>query len=225
MRFLLYNGFNALSVVCAAIFFRSLKKYSIQVIFPIVIINFLIEIFATNYRWFNLNNNVVIYNTSYLFLAPFYYALYFYMLGLKPKANVIYFTTVIISFIIYVIDYLHKYGKIELVYISEVIFSIQQIILSLIIIGRLTLDQRYKIPLSKEPYFWICASRILFSLVIIVWDGMYEFLFGKYPEAYNSEVFHYFPLLTSMAVDIFLCYSLYLCWKNLRREPLQLSAN
>ena len=185
MRILWYQYFEFFSLLCALWCARGLKSFSITVFIPILILDNLTEAIAVNHSHFNWDTNYFIYNIYYLLSTPLYLYLFSIMLksDQREKRRLLGIGVAIELFML--VDYFFIQGAIPFNTFSALLVAVMDIIFVCLVLFRITIRTDEEYFLLRDPYFWINAVLLLFSLVSLIVLGMH-----KYIVLYQLELRH-----------------------------------
>jgi len=176
MRILWYQYFEFFSLLCALWCARGLKSFSITVFIPILLLDNLTEVVAVNHARFNWDTNYFIYNIYYLLSTPLYLYLFAVMLrgDRQEKRRLLGIGIAIEAFML--LDYFFIQGVMPFNTFSALLVAVMDIIFVCLILFRLTIRTDEAYFLLQDPYFWINAVLLLFSLVSLIVLGMHKYI-------------------------------------------------
>jgi hypothetical protein len=164
--------------------------------------------------WYNL----FIINYFYVFSAPFFYVLFYSMLRTVRVKTKIYLFIATISEIFFLYGYFTGDNS-QINNLTSSIFYLQHIVIGGIIIWKMATHE-FSVALIKEPFFWVCAGRIILSLIDICLDGLHSYLVNNYIEIYRSAFLENVQPLAGVFLTFCYFYAFFLCAK---RSPERLS--
>ena len=207
MRAPYYIFFQLLSLVVALIYFKQLRKFSLQVMVPLLIFVCTIELLATNvFKAYNLH----VYNIYAVFSPLFYFFLFSKLIRFSSAARYAYIAISIISFFFFLLDYFFiKPGEYD--YYSAVVSLIEYLFLGCIVLSQLVMDDNKRIGLSHEPYFWIVTGIIIFSLVTIVILGLHSYILRNDIKIFGKRAYRVIMPMVNVIMYSCFAYAFYLC--------------
>jgi hypothetical protein len=197
-----------LLIVFSVLLYPALKTEKLTLIIPILFITTLIDTLQRYYAsigWYNLFT----FNYFYISCAPLFYILFLDALQLKGWRAKIYLVIAAVSEFFFLFEYVDHDNR-QINYITSTIFYLQHIIISGLIIGRLAMRESH-VAISREPFFWICTGRLIFSVVEVVMAGVHPFLTRYFIEIYTSRFMTFLEPLAGLVLAICYCYAFFLC--------------
>jgi hypothetical protein len=181
--------------------YPSLKKFRIEILVPLLAIDFIICLISYNYSLQGMHN-LFITNLYYIIIAPFFFALFYKMVPLKNSEKILFIALVIGTLSFFIFEYFKGYHK--KLSIPIIIFYVEHLAFSCFILARLTMDENNVRSLTEQPFFWICVSEIIASLIEIIYTGTYSFLVKNFLSIYQSPwMANLIPIANLFS---FLCY-------------------
>jgi hypothetical protein len=176
---------SLITIFLAIAVLPALRIMKIQIIVPLFFIMWITGIIGNYYAsrgWYNL----FVTNFEYLVSAPMIYILYYQMLRLNDKQSKIFVFVAVTSMMFFIFDYVNN-NEVKVNYRSIIICNVQQIIMSWLVIYRLVTNQNNTNRLPAEPYFWICAGRIITALMAFIFYGLHPYMVENLLEVYKSR--------------------------------------
>jgi len=156
---------------------RGLNYFGLGILLPILVITNLTETLGNNYKlFFTTPRNHFIYNIYYLVLTPMYFYLYASMLGghMSERRRLRWIALAIEIFLIF--NFCFVQGWDDFNTFSALLVAIVCIILSCLVLARLTMRKDDESTLLHDPVFWINSFILLFNLVSLLILGMYKYI-------------------------------------------------
>jgi hypothetical protein len=190
MRIHWYQYFALFSLLWAIYCHRGLNAFSIGIMIPLLLLDNLAEIIASNWRYlFHLNNNYFIYNLYLLLSTPLFFSLFAAMLDLnQPERRRLFWTGVAIEVFI-LLNYFFIQRWTDFNTYSLLVAQTANIILSCLVLARLAIRKDDESGLLQDPYFWINAMILLFSLVTVIVLGMQKYIAVNHIEIRNKILY------------------------------------
>lgn len=208
-----YQYFQYLSLLIALIWYKDLKRFSLQWMVPLLISVACIESLATNYLNMGLTTNVPIYNV-YLLVSPvFYFLMFRAVIGFKGRYRAIFDVVVVASMIFFIADFFSA-GQSGFNSISYIISAVEYMLFSCILLSKLIMDDTRPVYLVREPYFWIAAVVIIFSLVAVVITGLHSFIVRNHVTLFGKNLHRVIMPMVNVVMYSGFSYAFYLCRKH-----------
>jgi hypothetical protein len=195
--------------------YPSLKKLKVGIIVLIIIIDLTLDIVSWNYANRGMHNLFLL-NLFYVVISPLFFRLFYNMLQLqlKEKYKRVFISIAILSIIFFLYDYFNG-NELRLNYRTIISFHLQSLMLCCFIIARLVIKENSSGRLTNEPYFWICTGQILFSLIVIVFEGLHPYLVSNHIEIYYKYKWLIYVLpAANLMLDFCYVYAFMLCGKQ-----------
>jgi hypothetical protein len=192
-----------------------LKAQKIAITVPILGIYLIADLIMFEYAakgWYNL----FIDNLYWLITTPLFFILFYKILRLNSLQRKWYLVITTASVLFFIYDYC-IHDNLRLNYATIVIFNLQKVVLSCLIIAKLVVDQSTNMRLIEHPYFWIGAGEIMFSLPTCVIDGLHPYLVENVIEIYQSNLILRIKIHVSLLLALCYLYAFLLCWKQYLR--------
>jgi hypothetical protein len=176
---------SLITIFLAIALLPALKKFKLQAIIPLLCIMWITGVIGDHYAskgWYNL----FVTNFDYLVSSPLIYILYYQMLRLNDKQSNVFCGLAIASMSFFIVDYVTN-TEVKLNYRSLIICNFQQVIMSWVVIYRLVTSQGNVNKITDEPYFWICAGRIVVALVSLIYYGLHPYMVENFIEVYKRD--------------------------------------
>jgi hypothetical protein len=157
---------------------------------PLLLLDNLTEIVATNIRFlFHWDSNYLIYNIYLLLSTPLFFALFAAMLGLdkKERRRLWWGAAAIEAFILFNCFFIQRWTDFNT--FSLLVVETANIILSCLVLARLAIRKDDESGLLQDPYFWINAMILLFSLVTVIVLGMQKYIAVNHIEIRNKVLY------------------------------------
>ena len=155
---------------------KGLNHFGLGILVPILIVTNLTEILGVNCKhFFNTSSNEFIYNISYLLLTPMYLYLFASMLGGNSceRRRLRWIALAIETFLISNFCFVQGWNHFNT--FSALLVAMTFIILSCLVLTRLTIRKDDETSLVHDPTFWINSFILLINLVFLLILGTYKF--------------------------------------------------
>lgn len=200
-----YQYAQFICLLIALICLPELKRFSVAVFIPLLIITNAVEVIGNSYRLFGWQKNDFIYNVFLILSTPLYLYLYANMLYLKDKAMAVFRAISVLCVFLILLNYFFLQGISNFNSYSVVLLSILNIIFSCLILFRLSLQDVRQLNLFKEPYFWINAANLIFYMVPLVLLGMQPYIRSHKIEIHNKSL--YLAIMPTANMILYSAYS------------------
>jgi len=207
MKLPYYIVFQIISLILSLVYFKQIRKFSLQVMVPLLFMVCIIELVATNiFPIYNLH----VYNLYAVFSPLFYFYLFSRMIRFSKNAWLAYITFSIISFIFFLVDYLFiKPGEYD--YYSSLVSLIEYLLLGCLVLSQLVMDDTKRLGLTHEPYFWIVTGIIIFSLVTVVVLGLHSYILRNDIRIFGERAYRVIMPMVNVIMYSCFAYAFYLC--------------
>jgi len=210
-----YNTFEIMTLVLGISFFRVIKYYKLEPLLVIIFLYLITDVTAGIYQSKRLYN-IHIWNTYHIVASIGFYILFFRILQPKKKYAYLYWALGVFFFMIYFIEYItNELPKQKINIITVIAFNMQNILLSGIIISKITLNAFTK-RLIYEPFFWLFAGIITEGLIGAVVSSVFQYLVANPDQLSDFEFLLSVMQIVRFILDssFFLC--IVLCVRNYR---------
>jgi magnesium-transporting ATPase (P-type) len=170
----------------------------------------LIELVGSNIALLGYKSN---YHTSnlYVFVSSFSYLyIYYKILNLRDEAARAYKITGAVVMLVLLYNYLFFEGPFRLNSIGVVIEQLITIMLSCTLLFRIAISEKYFI-VWKEPYFWIAAGLLIFSLGTLVVFGFLQYIRINHLTIKNKSLYAVIMPVLNVILYSAYTYAFYLC--------------
>jgi hypothetical protein len=189
MRILWHQYFELFSLLVAIICARGLNNFSIGVLIPLLLMDNITEIIAINHANFGWQTNYFIYNIYLIFSTPLLIWLFTIMLdGNRLERRRMIWTGIVLEGFI-LLNYFFIQGTAEFNTYSELLIALTEIILSCLVLARLAIRRDDESGLLHDPYFWINAVTLLFSLVSLILLGSLKYIALNHIEIRHKNLY------------------------------------
>ncbi len=199
-----WQFFEYLSLIMSLVYYKGLKAYSLQLMVPFLIYICCSETVAAYYVELGMPTARGFVNVYHYISAAFFFVLFRKMIRPKGRPDLVYKAVAILSMLFFLYDLLDS--DIYQLNSSTVIISFtQQVILSLLLVFKLSFDETRKMSLVQEPYFWIAAGVLIFSLVTIVTMGLQTYIYENRIRIFGKSA--YMVIIPVACVVLYSCYA------------------
>lgn len=206
MTLLYFQYFQLFSLLLAILCRKGLNFFSLGILIPILVLDNVTEILGANYaRIFHSLDNYFVYNIYYLLSTPLYLYLFAAMLkgDDRERRRLLFAGLAIEGFII--VNYCFIQGRVEFNTFSALLVGIANIILSCLVLTRLAIRRDDESGLLTDPYFWINAMILLFSLVTFLALGIQKYIALNHIQFGHKNL--YFALMEAANAALYTGYS------------------
>jgi len=177
MTLLYFQYFQMFSLLLAVLCRKGLNTFSIGILIPILLVDNVADFLGVNdYYIFHSTDNYFIYNIYYLVSTPLY--LYLFTIMLKGDARehrrLLFAALAIEGFLL--INYFFIQGILPFDSFSAILVNLTNFVFSCLVLARLAMRKEENSPLLMDPFFWINAMILLFSIVSIVVLGLQKYI-------------------------------------------------
>lgn len=218
MTISLYQYFQLICLVISFFCRKGLRRFSIIAFIPLLTIDNTIEFIGKNRLFFGWDNNYFIYNIYFIVSPPIYMYLYSKMLNLKKEVRNVFWAIFILCMLLILLNYFFIQGYRQFNTYSLMLFMILNIVLCCLVLFKLSLQQpQEEINLIFEPYFWINAANLLFSLVTLVVLGLQDYIISNHIEINKESLYHEIMPIANIVLYAGYSYAFLLCQKQKHR--------
>lgn len=204
-----WQCFELLSFIFSIIYYKGLRAYGLQLMPWFLFYIVCNETIAAYYTELGLPSTRPFANIYY-FVSPVIFYIFFYNM-LRPEGKYVrlYKIMAIASVCFFIFDLLNS-SIFELNTITVIVSLTQHAMLSLILLFRLSFDEKRRVRLIKEPYFWMGVGILIFSLVTIVTMGLQPYIYrNRILIAGKSAYMTIMPMVCVILYSCY-CYAFYL---------------
>ena len=169
---------------------KGLNYFGLGILLPMMVITNLVETLGMNYKlFFTTPRNHFIYNIYYLVLTPMYFYLFASMLGgnMAERRRLRWIALAIEIFLVF--NFVFVQGWDDFNTFSALLVAIICIILSCLVLARLTMRKDDEAGLLHDPTFWINSLILLFNLVSLIILGMYKYIITNHLGIRNQNLY------------------------------------
>lgn len=190
MHIYYYQYFQMFSLLMALLCRKGLNYFGLGILIPILVITNLTETLGGNYKlFFNTPRNHFIFNIYYLISTPMYFYLFASMLGgsMIERRRLRWIAIAIEIFL--VLNFCFVQGWDDFNTFSALLVAIICIILSCLVLARLTMRKDDESGLLHDPTFWINSLILLFNLVSLLILGLYRYIVANQLGIRNENLY------------------------------------
>lgn len=217
-----FQYWQLLSLLIACICIRELRRFSIAAFMPLLIIANVVEIIGVNFRLFGWPNNYFVYNMYLIFTTPLYLYLYSQMLFLAGYALHVFRVIALLCMLLILLNYFFLQGTDIFNTNSLILIMLLNIIFSCLVLFRLSSYNFVQPNLFREPYFWINAATLLFSMVTLVLLGLQPYIRSNHIEIGNKSLYYAIMPMPNVILYAAYSYAFLLCKLQKTRQLLPL---
>jgi hypothetical protein len=206
MTFLYFQYFQLFSLLLALLCRKGLNAFSIAILIPILLVDNASDTIGANYKHlFHTSDNYFVYNIYYLLSTPLYLYLFAVMLKStdRERRQILITGMIIETFLL--VNYCFIQGRWAFDTFTALLVNLTNFVFSCLVLARLALRKEEESYFLKDPYFWINAMILLFSLVSMIALGLQKYI------AVNNLQFDgkslYFALMEAANAALYTGYS------------------
>jgi|SRR6185437_5607289 len=185
-----YQYFEMSSLLLALVCRRGLNYFGLGILIPILVLDNVTETLGNNYKLFtHLFQNHVIFNVYILLSTPLFFYLFASMLGGNMAERRRLRWIAVGVEILLLINFCFVQGWGEFNTFSALFISFINIILSCIVLARLTMRKDDESSLLHDPSFWINSLILLFNLVQLLILGLYKYIVTNHLGISNQNLY------------------------------------
>jgi membrane-associated PAP2 superfamily phosphatase len=206
MTLFYFQYFQLFSLLLALLCRKGLNAFSIGILIPILLVDNATEVLGSNYTYiFHSVDNYFVYNIYYLLSTPLYLYLFAAMLKGDKRENRRLFIAGVVIEIFIIVNYFLIQHESEFDTFTALLVSLTNIILSCLVLTRLAIRKEEESNLLADPYFWINAMILLFSLVSIIVLGLQKYIALNHIQFGGKSL--YFALMEAANAALYTGYS------------------
>jgi hypothetical protein len=210
MRFEWFQCFELLSLLLAIVCRKGLKRFSLTLFLPLLVLINLFEFAGVNYE----GQNHFIYTLLIIVKTPFYLFLYSKMLMLRENELTAFRIICALCLFFILFNYFFWEGMETFNTYSFILTEIMNIVLSCLVLLRLYTMDADNVVLFREPYFWIGAANMLFGLAMLVFLGLLKYIQLHSIQIGNKTLYVVFAPIASSVLYLLYSYAFILCRKR-----------
>lgn len=214
-----FEYLQILSLIIALLCYKGLRLYGILLFIPFLFFDCITDFLGDNYLIFGWEDNYFLYNYYLLITTPLSLFLFYKMLSLN-KAKIIFLVISILLMSFITINYFFIQGKAQFNSYSLLLGMTINIIFSSLILIRLVADDTKILNLFKEPFFWINAATLLFSLGTLVVLGLQQYIVANDIKYKEEILYNVIMHILNVFLYAALSYGFILC--HLQKNKLSL---
>jgi len=169
---------------------KGLNYFGLGILLPILVLDNVTETLGNNYTlFFPLSQNHVIFNVYMLLATPMFFYLFASMLGgnMAERRRLRWIAMAVEIFLIFNICFIQGWKEFNT--FSALFVSFINIILSCIVLARLTMRMNDESSLLHDPTFWINSLILLFNLVQLLILGLYKYIVTNHLGISNQNLY------------------------------------
>lgn len=185
-----YQYFQLFSLLMALLCRKGLNYFGLGILIPILVVENLTETLGMSYKlFFDLPSNHVIYNVYYIVSTPLYFYLFASLLGgnMAERRRLRWIALAVEIFLIF--DFCFVQGWEDFNTFNALLVSTICIILSCIVLARLTMRKTDESSLLHDPTFWVNSLILLFNLVSLIILGLYKYIVTNHIGMSNQNLY------------------------------------
>jgi len=206
MTILYFQYFQLFSLLLALLCRKGLNAFSIGILIPILLVDNLSDTIGTNYRWlFHSPDNYFVYNLYYILSTPLYLYLFTIMLkgDARERRRIFYAGLAIEAFLL--ANYFFIQGRMSFDSFTALLVNLTNFVFSCLVLARLAIRKEEDSHLLVDPYFWINAMILLFSLVSMIALGLQKYIALNHLQVDGKSL--YFALMEAANAALYTGYS------------------
>jgi hypothetical protein len=206
MTLLYFQYFQLFSLLLALLCRKGLNAFSISILIPILLVDNLSDLIGTNYRWlFHSSNNYFVYNLYYILSTPLYLYLFTIMLKGDPREHRRIFFVGLAIEVFLLANYFFIQGRMQFDSFAALLVNLTNFVFSCLVLARLAIRKEEDSHLLVDPYFWINAMILLFSLVSMIALGLQKYIALNHLQVDGKSL--YFALMEAANAALYTGYS------------------
>ena len=165
------------SLLLAILCRKGLNAFSIGILIPILLVDNTSDVLGANdTRIFHSSDNYFIFNLYYLLSTPLYLYLFTVMLkaSRRERNRILLAGGIIEGFMI--ANYFFIQGMQQFNSFTAILVNLTNFVFSCLVLARLAIRKEEDSRLLADPYFWINAMILLFSLVSMITLGLQKYI-------------------------------------------------
>lgn len=185
-----YQYFEMFSLLMALACRRGLNYFGLGILLPILVLDNVTETLGNNYTlFFDLSRNHVIFNVYILISTPLFFYLFASMLGgnMAERRRLRWIALAVEILLLFNFGFVQGWKDFNT--FSSLLVSFTWIILSCIVLARLTMRMDDESSLLHDPSFWINSLILLFNLVSLLILGMYKYIVTNHLGISNQNLY------------------------------------
>jgi hypothetical protein len=216
-----YQYLQILCLICAIIFWKALRKHSIEAFLPLIVLINVTELIGNNYQNFRWTNNYFVYNIYLVLSTPLWLYLYKNMLNLSGTARTIYYAISFLCMSFILINYFFFQGFSNFNTYSIILVMLFSLVFSALVLFKTVTVESSEVVLLREPFFWINGANLLFALISLVLLGLQQYIRVNHIEMNRKSL--YYAILPAANVVLYLAFGLafYLCQVKMNKSSLR----
>lgn len=176
MRFLWFHALELIVFFLAVLFLSDLKKFRLGGFAIYMFLVCVTELSASNSAFFGLKTNSPIYNCYILVSLLIVMYIFLGLLNYKGLVKKIYITCCSAAIIFMLFDMVCIQGLMIFDSYGNIVVAFFEIILSVLLVGKLFLDDDDEVSILNNPYFWIAAGTLIFNMGSLVTMGLIQYI-------------------------------------------------
>jgi hypothetical protein len=165
------------SLLLAILCRKGLNSFHIAILIPILLVDNVADFIGSNYTYlFHSPDNYFIYNIYYLVSTPLYLYLFSIMLTAGDRQRRRIFLVGVVVEALILANYLFIQGRLPFNSFTALLVNLTNFVFSCLVLARLALRKEEDSHLLVDPYFWINAMILLFSLVSMIALGLQKYI-------------------------------------------------
>ncbi|PZR32342.1 MAG: hypothetical protein DI538_19665 [Azospira oryzae] len=185
-----FQYFQILSLLLAIIHRRGLKLWRISAFIPLLATINAIEITGVNYKYFGWSDNYFLYNIYLVVNEAFMLYIFSRMLILDKRMREIFQIISVLCMAFMLLNITLIKGFHDFNTSSLVLTQLINIFVSSIVLFQLVYSGDHNRVLFKEPFFWINAGTLFFSLGAIVLFGLNKYIRDNNIQIEQKTLYH-----------------------------------
>jgi hypothetical protein len=223
MKIYWFQYFQFFSLLAALVCFNGLRRFSLTVFLPLLVVVCVTELLASNISFLGLTSNYSIYNYYLLVSTPLYLLGFYRMLDLKKNIRLAFLGTSFLCMVFIFFNYFFFEGANKFNSLSLVLIFLLFILFSCLSLSQLAMNDKREVRFFREPYFWISGGLLLFSLGAVVLLGLQGFIAKNSLTINGKNLYRVIMPFLNMVLYCSYSYAFILCRKQ---EPsLSLSSS
>ncbi len=210
------------SFVIAVVCCKALYRKGIVMFIPLLFLGCIADLLGDNYATFGWKNNYFLYNYYLLITTPLSLYLFYKMIDVHAKSKVAFLIITILCLLLIVLNYFFIQGRFQFNSYSLLLIMIVNIIFSCLVLVKIAIDDNKLQSLYKEPFFWLNAGNLLFSLGTLVVLGLQQYIVANKINLNGQSLYNVVMPILNVLLYIALSYGFILCQMQTKKSSTQL---
>lgn len=218
MQLEIHHYVQIISLVAVIYYWRSLRPNNLEGFLLIIPISLATELIGKYVRSIGWPNNYAVYNIYLMLTTPCWMYVFGRMLDLKGRAAQVYIALSVLIVALVVGNYFFFQGSKVFNNYSIILLMLASIAFSALNLFRLAFISDLRLPLTRQPLFWINAVVLLFAMVSIVVFGLQQYIVANKIQILNKTVYRAIMPTVNVILYLIYTYAFYLCHQKTKHS-------